>query len=184
MTVTVAIGLGTNVGDRRAHLERAIDALAAHVDALRCARTYASDAMLPPGAPAAWAMPFLNTVCLGETTLPAPALLDALHAIERTIGRGPHPRWSPRVIDLDLLLYGDDVLDTPRLRVPHPGLVERPFVLLPLAELAPERRHPGPGPAHGRRFDALAAELCARHPAGLPHRTHPVDDAPLTCAIG
>lgn len=184
MSVRVAIGLGTNVGDRRAHLGRALDALAAHVTDQRCARIYASDAMLPPGAPDEWGMPYLNTVCIGRTTLDATALLDALHGIEAVLGRGPHPRWAPRVIDLDLLLYGDAVLDSPRLRVPHPGLLDRPFVLLPLAELAPEWRYPGSGVAQGRRLDGLAAAMVARYEGGLPHRTRPVEDEASARAMG
>lgn len=169
----VAIGLGTNVGDRRAHLDDALARLAAHVDGLRRARTYASDAMLPPGAPPGWAMPYLNTVCVGTTRLTPAALLAETQAIERALGRGPHPRWAPRVIDLDVLLYGDAVIETPTLTVPHPGLAERAFVVLPLAELAPDWREP----VSGRSIAALAEALRAAHPDGMPYRTRPVDAA-------
>lgn len=170
----VAIGLGTNVGDRRAHLEDALARLAAHVDGLRCARVYASDAMLPPGAPPGWAMPFLNTVCVGTTRLAPTALLAETQAIEAALGRGPHPRWAPRVIDLDLLLYGDAVVETPTLTVPHPGLAERPFVVLPLAEIAPDWREP----VSGRPIAALADTLRAAHPDGMPFATRPAPDEP------
>lgn len=171
----VAIGLGTNVGDRRAQLEAALARLADHVDALRCARVYASDAMLPPGAPPGWARPYLNTVCVGATRLTPAALLAETQAIERALGRGPHPRWAPRVIDLDVLLYGDRVIGTPALTVPHPGLAERAFVVLPLAEVAPDWRHP----ISGERVAALAEALRAAHPDGMPHRTRVVGDAVL-----
>lgn len=174
----VAVGLGTNLGDRHGHLRRAVAALGGVLDALRCSTVWASDAMLLPGAPPGWAIPFLNAVVVGRTRLEPEALLDRLQGIERRHGRGPHEKWAPRPLDLDLLLYGDRALETPRLTVPHPGLLERPFVLLPLAELLPAHRVPG----EARPLSALAADYRARHGEALPFHAHPVTDAPPLAA--
>lgn len=81
---------------------------------------------------------FLNAAAVGETTLSAPAVLDVLHAIERGYGRTRPYAGAPRTIDLDLILYGGDVIEMPGLSVPHPRFRDRRFVLEPLAELAPE----------------------------------------------
>ena len=91
----------------------------------------------PPGAPR-----FLNAAAELETTLPALELLDRLLAIERRLGRTRETKWAPRVIDLDLLLYANDIIDVPGLNVPHPLMHERDFVLVPLAEVAPDVMHP------------------------------------------
>jgi 2-amino-4-hydroxy-6-hydroxymethyldihydropteridine diphosphokinase len=87
--------------------------------------------------------PFLNAVALLATDLSAPRLLEILAEEERRAGRRPGgPRWGPRPLDLDLLWYGEMVSHSPELRLPHPGIPERSFVLLPLAEVAPHWRHP------------------------------------------
>jgi len=89
---------------------------------------------------------YINAVARLETQLSVTALLDALQAIEAQHGRvRSGERWGPRTLDLDILLYGDAQIDTPRLRVPHPGLAERNFVLQPLAEIAPMLEIPGLG---------------------------------------
>lgn len=169
-TIPVAIGLGTNLGDRHGNLRAAVERLAGHVDGLRCSGVWASDAMLLPGSPADWAIPFLNAVVVGRTRLGPHALLSALQAIELEMGRGPHRRWSPRTIDLDILSYGDRRIDDTRLRVPHRGIAERPFVLLPLAELWPRHRLPGDRICLAERAAAYRAE----HPGHLPFHAHPV----------
>ncbi len=90
---------------------------------------------------------FVNGAMLITTSLPARELLASLLAIEQSFGRerGREQRWGPRTLDLDLLLYGEDVIDEPGLRVPHPRMHERAFVLVPLAEIAPDRIVPGTG---------------------------------------
>lgn len=88
---------------------------------------------------------FLNAVALLRTSLPPRDLLDALLHVENRMGRVRTLRWGPRVIDLDLLLYGDAQVETPGLTIPHPRLRERAFVLVPLAEIAPDLRLPGDG---------------------------------------
>jgi len=89
---------------------------------------------------------FVNAVAAMSTTLPAAAFLEELQAIERLRGREDrHMRWGPRILDLDLLVFGDLVIDEPGLTVPHPGIAVRNFVLLPLREVAPEFEIPGLG---------------------------------------
>ena len=142
----IYLGLGSNLGDRRDHLARALGKLAAHgVRLVRVSPVVESPAMLPDDAPADWNQPFLNAVAHCRTTETPAELLDALKAIERELGRTDRGRWAPRPIDLDLLLYGRETIATDRLRVPHPGIAERAFVLTPLAALEPLLTIPGAG---------------------------------------
>lgn len=138
--IRVWIGLGSNLGDRRAHLEGAVEALRS-LEGFRVLRTSDWITTEPVGGPAGQPL-FLNGVLEGETALPARALLSALHRIERAHGRvrEREERNGPRSLDLDLLLYGDDAIEEPDLVVPHPRLEERTFVLEPLARLAPALR--------------------------------------------
>jgi len=135
----VFLGLGSNVGDRLRQIERAIEALRAdpRMELAACARIYETEPWGHEEQPR-----FLNTVVEVCTELPPRELLRKLQGIERALGRRRRGRWGPREIDLDLLLYGDRVVCEDGLQVPHPRLHERAFVLVPLAELAPEVRHP------------------------------------------
>ena len=136
--MNVYLGLGSNLGDRRANLVRALDSLARDLTrVLRISPVVESPAMLSDGAPTDWNRPFLNIVAQCETDERPGDLLDRLKAIERELGRTDRGRWAPREIDLDILLYGDETIATERLRVPHPGITERAFVLTPLASLEP-----------------------------------------------
>ena len=132
--VSVYIGLGTNMGDTRANLQQALESLRTTpgMEVLRVASLYRSE---PQGyLDQDW---FLNTVVEARTVLGPFDLLCALQAVESAFGRVRSLRWGPRVIDLDLLLYGEAKIDSPGLTVPHSRLLERAFVLVPLAELAP-----------------------------------------------
>ncbi len=138
------IGLGSNLGNRKEHLEKALQKLAKlSASTLRVSPAYENAAMVPPGAPSEWALPYLNAVAQIQWTGPAADLLARLKQIEREMGRAGAPRWSPRIIDLDLLLFGLEVLHENQLRVPHPGVGERSFVLDPLKDLAPMLKLPG-----------------------------------------
>ena len=144
--IDVYLGLGSNLGDRRDHLARALERLAAHgVQLVRVSPVVESPAMLPDDAPVDWNQPFLNLVAHCRTDAAPTDVLDGLKAIERELGRVDRGRWAPRPIDLDLLLYGRETLATDRLRVPHPGITERAFVLTPLAALEPRLTIPGHG---------------------------------------
>ncbi|MBK7862184.1 MAG: 2-amino-4-hydroxy-6-hydroxymethyldihydropteridine diphosphokinase [Archangiaceae bacterium] len=132
------VGLGSNLGDRRAHLDAAV----AKLEATRVSTYLETAALLAPGD----AVPqpaYLNAVAEVETALEPHALLARLREIEQAEGRpAQRERWQPRTLDLDLLLYGDRVIDSPDLEVPHPELHRRRFVLEPLCELAPTALHP------------------------------------------
>jgi 2-amino-4-hydroxy-6-hydroxymethyldihydropteridine diphosphokinase len=136
--VTVAyVGLGSNLGDREALIRRAADLIGA--------RRLSSLVETEPWGYEAQPK-FLNAVAEVETALAPRALLDQLLDVERQLGRERiGPRWGPRTIDLDLLVYGDLLVDEPGLTVPHPELTGRLFVLEPLAELAPLLEIPGFG---------------------------------------
>jgi 2-amino-4-hydroxy-6-hydroxymethyldihydropteridine diphosphokinase/dihydropteroate synthase len=144
--IDVYLGLGSNLGDRREHLARALERLAAHgVRVVRVSPVVESPAMLPDDAPVDWNRPFLNLVAHCRTDAAPAGVLDGLKVIERELGRVDRGRWAPRPIDLDLLLYGRETLANDRLRVPHPGIAERAFVLAPLAALEPRLTIPGLG---------------------------------------
>ncbi|BCS46484.1 MULTISPECIES: 2-amino-4-hydroxy-6-hydroxymethyldihydropteridine diphosphokinase [Pseudomonas] len=142
----VYIGLGSNLADPAEQLRSALKAMAQLPD---CELTgvssfYVSDSLLP-GQPR-----FTNAVAALDTTLTPLTLLDALQAIELDQGRERHERWGPRTLDLDILLFGNRLIDEPRLKVPHYHMQARAFVLYPLAELAP-----GLTLADGRELDHL-----------------------------
>jgi 2-amino-4-hydroxy-6-hydroxymethyldihydropteridine diphosphokinase len=140
------IGLGGNLGDAAETLRLAFQALHSLPDTrlLRASRLYRSRAWGRTDQP-----DFINAAAMIETSLDARELLDAMLDIEHGAGRERHAdeRWGPRTLDLDLLLYGDAVIDEPGLRVPHPHLHERSFALVPLVEIAPDAMIPGIGSA-------------------------------------
>jgi 2-amino-4-hydroxy-6-hydroxymethyldihydropteridine diphosphokinase len=152
--VRAYVGLGANLGDREATIRRAL-ALLAEEPGIRVVAVSSLRETDPVGY--ADQPRFLNGAAALETELSARVLLDRLLAVERELGRvrGESPRFGPRPIDLDLLLYGEETIDEPGLTVPHPRLGERRFVLEPLRELDPELTLPD-----GRRVrDLLQASL-------------------------
>jgi 2-amino-4-hydroxy-6-hydroxymethyldihydropteridine diphosphokinase len=144
--VEAFVGLGANLGDRLAALRAAVRALDV-TDRTAVAATsavYETEAHVLPGT--ARQPDHLNAVVAVRTALPPLALLRRLHAVERAAGRDPGaPRWAPRPLDLDLLLWGDAEVRADGLVVPHPALAARRFVLRPLADVAPDRVVPGLG---------------------------------------
>jgi 2-amino-4-hydroxy-6-hydroxymethyldihydropteridine diphosphokinase len=136
------VGLGSNLEDPAAQLRRTLAAL----DALPGTRLQSASRLYrtPP-----WGLleqpEFVNAAAELRTTLDVRAVLAALQSLERGAGRAREQRWGPRVLDLDLLLYDEVQLDEPGLHLPHPHLHERAFVLVPLAEIAPQVRVPGRG---------------------------------------
>jgi 2-amino-4-hydroxy-6-hydroxymethyldihydropteridine diphosphokinase len=149
--VTIAyIGIGANLGNARAQVLHAIDLIGkiAHCTLLKTSSLYGS---APVDAPPGIHSPdFINAVCAVQTSLAPPALLKALHRIESQAGRVRNPhivRNAPRTLDLDILLYGQSIIRTELLQVPHPRMHRRAFVLLPLMEIAPEVMIPHAGKA-------------------------------------
>jgi 2-amino-4-hydroxy-6-hydroxymethyldihydropteridine diphosphokinase len=156
------VGLGSNLDDPLAQLRRALDALTSLPDTRRvaCSSFYWNPPMGPAGQP-----DYLNAVAGLLTRLPPALLLAELQRIEAAQGRERDgPRWGPRTLDLDLLLHGRACSSDESLELPHPGIVERPFVLVPLAEVAPGLRLPD-----GRGVAGLAAACEA---AGLLRKAH------------
>jgi 2-amino-4-hydroxy-6-hydroxymethyldihydropteridine diphosphokinase len=135
--VTVYLGLGSNLEDRRQHLDKAIDFLKERIKIEQLSPIYDTAPVNLPGQPR-----FLNMVIRVSTRLSANNLLFMAKGIEAKLGRVPLD--TPRPIDIDILFYGDQIIDTPpSLVVPHPRLIERAFVLAPLADIAPDLVHPG-----------------------------------------
>ena len=133
----VYLGLGSNLGDRQRNLAAALRRLEPLVRIEAVSSLYETDPVGPQDQP-----PFFNAVCRGVTGLPPKGLLRHLREVEHELGRRNGPQWGPRPIDIDLLLYGDVVIEEPGLQVPHPELAQRAFVLVPLEELAAGVRHP------------------------------------------
>jgi 2-amino-4-hydroxy-6-hydroxymethyldihydropteridine diphosphokinase len=137
MTAKVYLSLGSNIGDREANLRAAIAALSAvGMRVLRVSSIYETQPV--DYLDQAW---FLNCVVEGETQSPPLGLLRALRGIESAMGSKKELPKGPRLLDIDILLYGDATIDTPELQVPHPRMTQRRFVLVPLAELAPGLQH-------------------------------------------
>ena len=135
---TVYLSLGSNLGDRERNLRNAIAALDyAKVHVTRVSSFYETEPVDLREQP--W---FLNCVVQGETQIPPLDLLGALIGIQSRMGSEKPVPKGPRLIDLDILLYGDETIDRPELQVPHPRMLQRKFVLVPLAEIAPNLKHP------------------------------------------
>jgi 2-amino-4-hydroxy-6-hydroxymethyldihydropteridine diphosphokinase len=147
----VYIALGTNLGDREANLSSALAELGGRVHIGKRSPVYQTEPWGVTEQPR-----FLNMVVSGETDLPPEELLHFLKGIERGIGRTGGIRYGPRVIDLDVLFYGDDIIEDKELVIPHPRIAERRFVLVPLADIAASFVHPVLG--------ATVRDLLARSP--------------------
>jgi 2-amino-4-hydroxy-6-hydroxymethyldihydropteridine diphosphokinase len=137
---TAYLGLGSNLGDRQANLDRALEYLGQRLRIKKISSVYDSEPVGNIEQPR-----FLNLVCEVETNLPPMALLALGKGIENKLGRWGGPSGAPRTIDIDILLYGDEVLETPELTIPHPRMHRRAFVLVPLVEIAPNVKHPASG---------------------------------------
>jgi 2-amino-4-hydroxy-6-hydroxymethyldihydropteridine diphosphokinase len=147
---TVYLSLGSNLGNREANLRRAITALPpSGIQVRQVSSIYETEPVDYLDQP--W---FLNCVLEADTDLEPPALLEALRSIESQLGSQKEFAKGPRKIDLDILLYGNETIVTPELQVPHPRMLQRRFVLTPLAELAPNLKHPA--------WEAPAAVLLER----------------------
>ncbi len=137
----VVVALGANLGDRRGHLEFAVHRLRQFLSDLRVSDFIETDPFDVPDAQP----PYLNAVAVGETDAAPEELLERLLAIERERGRERASVRAARTLDLDLILYGDRIIETPTLQVPHPRFRDRAFVLDPLSTIAPDLRDPVTG---------------------------------------
>jgi 2-amino-4-hydroxy-6-hydroxymethyldihydropteridine diphosphokinase len=154
----VYLGLGSNLGDRESNLRRALQLLPkAWITITKFSSIYETD---PEGSASLEVQAhttFLNAVCVAETELSPTALLRVIKEVEVLMGRVAGPRYSPRVIDIDILLFGDLIMDTPNLTIPHQAMVNRAFVLVPLVEIAPRAVHP--------RLEQSAQEILSKLPS-------------------
>ena len=140
----IYLGLGANLGDRANNLSRALELLSSnHLIIRRMSPVVESSALLPDNAPADWNRPFLNLVVDCETETEPEKLYDWIDEIQMTLGRRDAARWSPRPIDIDILLWGRERIHTERLTIPHPQIQHRNFVLAPLIALEPRLTIPG-----------------------------------------
>ncbi len=137
---TVYLGLGSNLGERKKNLIAALDKLAPEVLVKAVSSLYETDPVGPQDQ-----QDFYNVVCRASTSLEPRELLAVVKQVERDVGRIKGRRWGPRMIDIDILLYGDVTVDEPELRIPHVEMTKRAFVLMPLAELAADITHPVDG---------------------------------------
>ena len=148
------LGLGSNVGDRDGNIRRALELLQQD-GALSVVRCSTLRTTMPVGGPPQ--DDYRNGAALADTELDARAILGLLKRVETQVGRRPGgERWGPRVVDVDLLLLGDDVVDDDDLQVPHPRMPQRHFVLQPAAEIAPQMRHPVLGRTIRELWEAIA----------------------------
>jgi 2-amino-4-hydroxy-6-hydroxymethyldihydropteridine diphosphokinase len=138
MSILAYIGIGSNVGDKKANCLKGIELLAEAGRVVRVSSLYYTE---PVGFKEQ--EDFINAVVGLETDFPPADLLSICHSIENRLGRIRTLRWGPRTLDLDILLYGELVMDQPDLVIPHPMMSARKFVLIPLAEIAPHAVHPG-----------------------------------------
>ena len=148
----VYLGLGSNLGDRQRNLGAALRRLEPLVRVEAVSSLYETDPVGPQDQPG-----YLNAACRAVTGLSPQGLLRHIEEVERELGRRSGAHMGPRILDIDLLLYGDAVISESGLRVPHPELAKRAFVLTPLAELAADLQHP----ELGKTIGALATEMDA-----------------------
>jgi 2-amino-4-hydroxy-6-hydroxymethyldihydropteridine diphosphokinase len=140
MTTSAYFSIGTNLGDRFANLQRALSLLQEEMAITAVSPIYVTEPWGDTDQPQ-----FFNISVAAVTDLSPHAILETIKSAEKTMGRVPTRHWGPRLIDIDLVLYGHEVVDEPDLKVPHPHMAERAFVLAPLADIIPTYIHPVTG---------------------------------------
>lgn len=148
--VEIYLGLGSNLGDRMGNLTSAVQHLSRKIAIKKLSSVYETAPMYVKDQPL-----FLNAVLSATTVLDPPELLHFIKSVEAKLGRQPSYRNAPRLIDIDILFYSNQVIVTPELTIPHPRIAERAFVLVPLVEIAPELVHP----ATRRKVSELLAKV-------------------------
>jgi len=153
----IILGLGSNLGDRLAFLKKAADDISKILSDNLYSPIYESEALLIKNSPKEWNIPFLNMVIAGKTNLSPQQLLKEIKNIEKSLGRTDNePRWSPRVIDVDILAFDDLIIDEEKLKIPHIELRKRAFFILPLADILPKWSYPS---ANNKTASELAKKI-------------------------
>ena len=142
--VEVCLSIGSNLGDRIVNLSKAINILATGkiLSNIKTSKIYESKAVLLSGSPKEWNKDYYNMVIKGNTDLLPNKLLEQINKIEKDMGRTSLGRWSPRVIDIDILTYGDEQYIMENLKIPHPLMLNREWIMIPLTSLNPKWRYP------------------------------------------
>ncbi|MDR1057427.1 MAG: dihydropteroate synthase [Coxiellaceae bacterium] len=185
----IVLGLGCNVGDRLANLREALCRLRliSNLKILQVSPVYESDALLLDDAPPDWNQQFANLALGIYTTLHPEELLAAIKEVEKGMGRGIHLKWSPRLIDIDILAWDDEYYHTDKLTIPHLALTERPFALWPLADIVPAWKYCRPNCSDsGRNAEDLAKKFGSRFDGNAPLRTKQIAhrvDTPMMMGI-
>lgn len=164
------LGLGTNLGDNLNNLRQALLLLgqSSQFKVLEVSPIYQSDALLPVNAPPTWSKSYLNLAAACETTLAPEEVLSFIKGIEAHLGRKQNERWAPRLIDIDILAWGNQSMHKANLQIPHPGLLERPFALWPLLDLLPDWQHPQ------HNINEMTRSWGSRFSQQAPFRTHQI----------
>ena len=157
--IKIALGLGSNLGNRQQNLTDAIARLSTVLHNITTSSILNNKAMLLPGSPKEWDIDFLNCVIVGESNLKPKQLLQEIKSIEHEMGREPKEKWEPRLIDIDILTYDDLYFATENLIIPHPGLLQRDFAIGLLAEIWPDWKYPVPGEYYQKTAKELAQRL-------------------------
>lgn len=144
---TIILGLGSNIGNRNTYIYAAVSHLCHYnsfsaITEVQLSSFYETPPLLPENAPSAWNLPYCNAVLTAKTLLSPYDLLTYIKMTEAVIGRKQRGHWGPREIDIDILAYDNLILDTPTLTIPHKEMEKRPFVMIPLKEIAPYWKHP------------------------------------------
>jgi 2-amino-4-hydroxy-6-hydroxymethyldihydropteridine diphosphokinase len=161
MSIKTALGLGSNLGNRKENILAAISMIKADeiLSDVVVSSFLDNKALIPDDLPDEWRKDYLNCAISGYTTVKPEELLQKLKQIERSLGRTDPTPWMPRVIDIDILLYGGLTVKSPSLVIPHPGLLYREFACTLLAEIEPDLIYPGSGRFNGERMKEVARVL-------------------------
>ena len=186
----VVLGLGSNIGDRLAHLRQVLEYLRnlQDITIIQVSPVYESDAQLSENAPCTWNRPYLNAAVGCKTCLRPEVLLQQLQKIELQMGRTQDLKWSPRIIDIDILAWDKECYQTEELRIPHADLLTRPFALWPLADLIPGWRYCTPEKSEtGKTAEELTKKWGSRFSGEAPFHTrqiaHRIDTPQMVAAI-
>ena len=164
--VEVCLGLGSNLGDRIINISKAVSALAAQkiLNNIKSSRVYESKAVLLSGSPKDWDKDYYNIVIKGNTEILPNKLLEKIQEIEKSLGRVDRGRWGPRVIDIDILTYGEEQYIMEDLRIPHPLMLNREWVMTPLVSINPKWHYPVRGDYYMMTIADIAQKLTPAKP--------------------